>query len=43
MAHFVECVQEGKQPEIGAREGIEATRIAEAIMSIGDQPAVSQL
>ena len=43
MAHFIECVQTGRQPMVGAREGIEATRIAEAILSIGDQPAVVKL
>ncbi|MFW6438341.1 MAG: Gfo/Idh/MocA family protein [Armatimonadota bacterium] len=43
MEHFINCVQTGQQPEVGAREGIEATRIAEAILSIGDQPAVKEL
>lgn len=43
MGHFIECVQQGKQPEVGAREGIEATRIAEAILRIGDQPAIHPL
>ena len=43
MAHFVECVQTGAQPQVGAREGIEAPRIAEAILSIGDVPAVVAL
>ncbi len=43
MAHFIGCVQTGSQPETGGREGIEATRIAEAILNIGDQPAVVKL
>ncbi len=43
MAHFVECVREGKQPMVGAAEGIGATRIAEAILNIGDKPAVVTL
>ncbi len=43
MAHFVECVQSGETPSVGAREGIEATRIAEAILDIGDNPAVVDL
>lgn len=43
MAHFIECVQTGQQPMVGAREGIEATRIAEAILNIGDQPASVEL
>jgi len=43
MAHFVECVKSGGQPVAGAKEGLEATRIAEAILNIGEQPAVVQL
>jgi predicted dehydrogenase len=43
MAHFVECVQSGETPSVGAREGVEATRIAEAILNIGDSPAVVDL
>jgi len=43
MNYFIECVKTGKQPTPGAGEGIEATRIAEAILNIGDQPAVVQL
>ena len=43
MAHFIECVQEGRRPDVGAREGIEATRIAEAILAIGDAPQVRSL
>lgn len=43
MGHFIECIQKGEQPSVGAREGIEATRIAEAILKIGDSPAVVEL
>jgi len=43
MAHFIGCVQTGGRPDAGAREGIEATRIAEAILDIGDRPAVVDL
>jgi predicted dehydrogenase len=43
MAHFIECVQTGQQPEAGGREGIEATRIAEAILNIGDEPAAMEI
>jgi predicted dehydrogenase len=43
MNHFIDCVQSGEQPHVGAREGIEATRIAEAILAIGDEPAVREL
>ena len=43
MAHFIECVQTGSQPDVGAAEGIGATRIAEAILDIGDEPAVVDL
>ncbi len=43
MAHFIECVQTGRQPQVGAREGIEATRIAETILNIGDRPGVVEL
>jgi predicted dehydrogenase len=43
MAHFIECVKTGKQPVTGAREGIEATRIAEGILQIGDEPRVVAL
>jgi len=40
MANFVECCQTGAQPIAGAKEGIEATRIAEAALSVGDRPAI---
>jgi len=43
MGHFIDCMQTGQQPDVGAREGIEATRIAEAILNTGDQPAVVEL
>jgi len=43
IAHFIECVKSGRQPVPGAQEGIEATRIAEAILEIGDRPALVQL
>lgn len=43
FAHFVECAREGRQPDVGAAEGIGATRIAEAILNIGDKPAVVTL
>ena len=33
----------GAQPIAGAHEGIEATRIAEAALSIGNQPAIIEL
>jgi len=43
MDHFITCVQTGQRPDVSAREGIEATRIAESILSIGDEPAVKEL
>ncbi len=43
MAHFLECCRTNKQPVTGAREGIEATRIAEAALSVGDRPAIIEL
>ncbi|MEA3403459.1 MAG: Gfo/Idh/MocA family oxidoreductase [Armatimonadota bacterium] len=43
MAHFIDCVTSGSRPDVGAREGIEATRIAEAILNIGGQPGVTEL
>jgi UDP-N-acetylglucosamine 3-dehydrogenase len=43
LAHFVECCRTGAQPIAGAKEGIEATRIAEAALSVGDRPAIIQL
>ena len=43
MAHFLECCRNGAQPETGAPEGIGATRIAQAALSIGDRPAIVEL
>ncbi len=43
MAHFIECCQTGAQPIAGAKEGIEATRIAAAALSVGDRPAIVEL
>ncbi len=43
MAHFIECCRTGKQPATGAREGIEATRIAEAALKAGGAPAIVAL
>jgi predicted dehydrogenase len=43
MAHFIACCRTGKQPVTGAREGIEATRIAAAALSVGDRPAIIEL
>lgn len=43
MGHFIDCVRSGEQPEVGAREGIEATRIAETILTIGNEPAVREI
>lgn len=43
MASFVKCCQTGAQPIAGATEGIEATRIAEAALSVGDRPAIIEL
>ena len=43
MKHFIECCKTGAQPIAGAHEGIEATRIAEAALSIGDKPAIIEL
>lgn len=43
MEHFIDCCRTGKQPIAGAREGIEATRIAAAALSVGDHPAIVQL
>jgi predicted dehydrogenase len=43
MAHFIECCRTGKPPVTGAREGIEATRIAAAALSVGDRPAIIEL
>lgn len=43
MEHFVDCCKTGKQPIAGAKEGIEATRIAEAALSVGDRPVIHEL
>ena len=43
MAHFIECCQTGAQPIAGAKEGREATRIAEAALSVGNRPAIIEL
>ena len=43
MAHFLDCCRTGAQPIAGAKEGIEATRIAEAALSVGDRPAIIEL
>lgn len=43
MNHFIECCQTGRQPATGAKEGIEATRIAEAALSAGNRPAIIEL
>ncbi len=40
MEDFIACCRTGKAPIAGAREGIEATRIAAAALSIGDRPAI---
>jgi len=41
--HFVDCCQSGKQPEAGGKAGLEATRIAEAALSVGNKPAIIEL
>jgi predicted dehydrogenase len=43
MVHFISCCQSGAQPLAGAREGLEATRIAAAALSVGDRPAIIEL
>lgn len=43
MDHFLECCRTGAEPVTGAKEGIEATRIAEAALSVGDRPAIIEL
>lgn len=43
MASFIECCQTGAAPIAGAREGIEATRIAAAALSVGNKPAIIEL
>jgi hypothetical protein len=43
MKSFIACCQTGAQPIAGAHEGVEATRIAEAALSVGDRPATVEL
>ena len=43
MAHFLECCRTGQQPVTGAKEGLEATRIAAAALSVGNRPAIIEL
>jgi len=43
MAHCLDGCRTGQQPTTGAKEGIEATRIAEAALSAGDRPAIIEL
>jgi predicted dehydrogenase len=43
MAHFVGCCRTGNAPVTGAKEGIEATRIAEAALRVGGSPAIVPL
>jgi len=43
MAHFLHCCRTGEQPVTGAKEGLEATRIAETALSVGDRPAIIEL
>ena len=43
MADFIDCCKTGKQPIAGAHEGIEATRIAQAALSVGNRPAIIEL
>jgi predicted dehydrogenase len=43
MANFIDCCKTGAQPIAGAKEGIEATRIAAAALSVGDRPAIVEL
>lgn len=43
MAGFINCTKTGAAPVAGAKEGIEATRIAEAALSVGDRPAIIEL
>jgi predicted dehydrogenase len=43
MAHFLHCCRTGEQPVTGAKAGLEATRIAEAALSVGDRPAIIEL
>ncbi|MBU0607407.1 MAG: Gfo/Idh/MocA family oxidoreductase [Armatimonadetes bacterium] len=43
MESFLDCCLNGAQPIAGAKEGIEATRIAAAALSVGNRPAIVQL
>jgi len=43
MAHFLHCCRTGEPPVTGAKEGIEATRIAAAALSVGNRPAIIAL
>jgi predicted dehydrogenase len=43
MENFIECCRTGAQPIAGAQEGIEATRIAAAALSVGNRPAIIEL
>ena len=43
MASFIACCKTGAQPIAGAKEGLEATRIAQAALSVGDRPAIIEL
>ncbi len=43
MACFIDCCKTGAQPVAGAKEGIEATRIAAAALSAGGRPAIIEL
>lgn len=43
MASFIDCCKTGAQPVAGAKEGIEATRIAAAALSAGGRPAIIEL
>lgn len=43
MAHFLDCCTTGQSPVTGAKEGLEATRIAEAALSGGGRPAIIEL
>ncbi|MBI2297387.1 MAG: Gfo/Idh/MocA family oxidoreductase [Armatimonadetes bacterium] len=43
MDSFLECCRTGEAPIAGAHEGIEATRIAAAALSVGDRPAIIEL
>ncbi|MCE5239955.1 Gfo/Idh/MocA family oxidoreductase [bacterium] len=43
MESFLDCCLSGTAPIAGAKEGIEATRIAAAALSVGDKPAIIEL